>query len=234
MRHSSSTTFQNHTVGIGGILPKRLLRCWPAGSSAPDTRQRHTHLPRRGYVTRTCRHNFSIPRVDRHAVTHTHPYQIRARARSQAHACLEHNCAYLYEGVDSRLAVPVPGPVTGLLLLWESRRRGASRHVARVRNGTALGLSAEDALRQALRTPPNKSRHSAARSTAPDELLHLVRCESGATASGLQGVVMVSSRCRHGFVKVSSWFRQGVVMVSSRFRHRFRSRLPLRIRAEPR
>ena len=76
----------------------------------------------------------------------------------------------------------------------------ASRHVARVRNGSALGLSAEDALRQALRTPPNKSRHSAARSTAPDELLHLVRCESGATASGLQGVAMVSSRFRHGFV----------------------------------
>lgn len=220
MRHSSSTTFQNHTVGIGGILPKRLLRCWPAGSSAPDTRQRHTHLPRRGYVTRTCRHNFSIPRVDRHAVTHTHPYQIRARARSQAHACLEHNCAYLYEGVDSRLAVPVPGPVTDFFCSGSrvvARRRGASRHVARVRNGsalgTALGLSAEDALRQALRTPPNKSRHSAARSTAPDELLHLVRCESGATASGLQGVVMVSSR----------------------FRHRFRSRLPLRRRAaEPR
>ena len=114
MRHSSSTTFQNHTVGIGGILPKRLLRCWPAGSSAPDTRQRDTPIFHDvdGYVTRTFTHNFSIPRVDRHAVTHTHPYQIRARARSHAHACLEHNCAYLYEGVDSRLAVPVPGPVT--------------------------------------------------------------------------------------------------------------------------
>ena len=115
MRHSSSTTFQNHTVAaLRGILPKPA--CCVAGPLAlllptldSDTPIFHDVD---GYVTRTFTHNFSIPRVDRHAVTHTHPYQIRARARSQAHACLEHNCAYLYEGVDSRLAVPVPGPVS--------------------------------------------------------------------------------------------------------------------------
>ena len=220
MRHSSSTTFQNHTVAaLRGILPKRLLRCWPAGSSAPDTRQRHTHLPRRGYVTRTCRHNFSIPRVDRHAVTHTHPYQIRARARSQAHACLEHNCAYLYEGVDSRLAVPVPGPVTGLLLLWESRRRG--------RRATWRAYVTVRRLVYPPRMPCAKRfAHLQTKVATVQRAQPLLM--SSFIWSGASPVQLLRGS------KVSSRFRQGFVMVSSRCRHRFRSRLPLRIRAEPR
>ena len=78
----------------------------------------------------------------------------------------------------------------------------ASRHVARVRDGTALGISAEDALHQAL--------NSKRRQCSAQPLLMSSFIWSGASPVQRLRDCKVSS-CTASVANVSSWVRQGFV-----------------------